>query len=320
MKLKVLALSAAVASISCVTPCSAQLNIDSPASPHPESRLAFQNSDGGLDIFGQAPASAEVSPSDDYFAPGAPGEGLGAPRSILADQPSIFTSAPQSTPSSAAPSSPPSIPPAAAPLGVLSNTPEAGMVPVCWPDGVGGCRTPNPIADMMARNWCTDGLWATYPAQRACQCVHIQQHTGGYNRYTYGSAACGACGSPACGTCGNAYAAHTLPAPPAASFAKSQATAPVSALEAPSKPAAQLVISPVMSAPTQLPTAQTASPVQAAPVQAALPTAPAQASPAQSQPAAESLQPTSNLLPAAPLPADLPEVPVVASRPTGFFR
>lgn len=312
MKLKVLAFGAAVASISCVTPCSAQLKIESPATPYPQSRLAFQSSEVASDVFSQAPAAQAASTDSDYFAPGAPGDGLGNTRSILAEQPSIFTSAPPSAASSVTPSAPPSIqpgmPPIAAPvpapaqtsLGVLAGTPEVGMVPVCWPEGVGGCRTPNPIADYMMRNWCTDGLWATYPAQRACQCAHIQHHTGGYNRYTNG------CGT--CDTCAGAYAPNAWPAQVTTGFAQNESAPPASAIEV-QRPVAQLVISPVMSAPAQLPSAQ------AAPSQTPSQTLP---QPAQApQPAAPEYQVTPSPLPIDPLPAD---VPVVASRPRASLR
>lgn len=301
MKLKVLALGAAVASISCVTPCSAQLRIEPPTASQPQHRVAYQNSQQEPGVFSPASNSDSASSGDSsYFADGAPSERIGGHESILPEQSSTSASMPPSIAHVPAP--------AQTTLGVLANTPEVGLVPVCWPDGAGGCRTPNPVADMMMRTWCTEGLWDTYPAQRARICAHIQHRTGGFNRYTHSCSTCDGCladvgqAAPLAG-----YAHHGT----AASGTEDRmAGVP----EVPQGPTAQLVISPVLSAPTQLPSAQVA-PTVAQP-QSFTPAAPA--TPVENPgPATPQLDVLPSPLPAGAVPTS---VPVVASRSAQFLR
>lgn len=59
---------------------------------------------------------------------------------------------------------------------MLANTPHAGVTPVDW------CRTnrtPNPIADIILRQECVEGLWAGYPAERAAECARMWEKIHG---------------------------------------------------------------------------------------------------------------------------------------------
>jgi hypothetical protein len=184
MKFSILALGAAVAGIASVHPCAAQTSFDRAAPGGLQKvRVASQISD---DFFGE---STDSQPNDPFFGLESSPSDASDPKSLSPSQPSFDQPLVQRPVRVNTESTQP------APLEVLTNTPEVGMVPVYWPQGGPGCcPTPNPVASMMMRTWCTDGLWATYPCQNAQQCQHIQQHTGGYNRYAAG------CGQ-ACGTC-----------------------------------------------------------------------------------------------------------------------
>lgn len=303
MKLKLLALGAAVASITCVTPCSAQLQIESSTATQPQHRVAYQTSQESVDVFGPGSTSGgRPRGNSGYFAEG---EQLREPRSVLSEPPSNSTNTPPSIahqPALATPS-----------VGVLANTPEVGMIPVYWPDSVGGCRLANPIADAMMRTWCTEGLWDTYPAQRARLCAHIQHHTGNFNRYTQSCSSC------------DSYQAHAWTAAPATSYAQGGIATHRSAdplagrPERPQTPVAQLVMSPVLSAPAQLPSAQVvprSAPRQPISLEAP-PSAKEMTYPASPQPTAPQYEISPSPLPAGTVPS---HVPVVASRSPGFLR
>lgn len=73
---------------------------------------------------------------------------------------------------------------------MLENIPHYENTQVSW-----NHRTPNPVADSMLRQHCVNGLWDSYPAQRALECMRIQERLAGH--------ACGHCGTAgSCGTCG----------------------------------------------------------------------------------------------------------------------
>ncbi len=189
MKFSILALGAAVAGIS--SQCAAQLHIE-PSFPTraAETRLVSQQQETVGSAFADEPAAGQEDSA--YFAPTPPQaeitrDSVRASQSILsessAESGSIDPSVPTGKPISKNITT-------GAPLHVLQMTPEVGMVPVCWQNT--GCPTPNPIADYLRESWCSNGLWDTYPCQRARQCAHIQQQMFGHNRYTCGG--CAACG------------------------------------------------------------------------------------------------------------------------------
>lgn len=170
-----------MAGISCVSPCAAQLSV--------ESTVPFRSTGGQLvsqntelnDPFAQKnetdkPAADPV----DYFADPFQAAEISDPASLnLESGQGDFGTREKSLPVVTNDRS-------RAPLEVLQNVPEVGMVPVYWPGGNCGCVTPNPIAAVMMRNWCTDGLWDNYACERSRQCQHIQHALHGHNRYTQG--------------------------------------------------------------------------------------------------------------------------------------
>lgn len=195
MKFSILALGAAVAGIS--SQCAAQLHIESSFPTRaPEARLVSQQEPVGSYFANDSKANREDTT---YFAPTPPQaeitrdqaaesqsilsdeQSQSAPEQPLADESQALGGRPVKKQIAAA-----------APLHVLAMTPEVGMVPVCW-QTAGGCPTPNPVANYLTQTWCTNGLWDSYPCQRARQCAHIQQQMFGHNRYTCGG--CSACGT-----------------------------------------------------------------------------------------------------------------------------
>jgi hypothetical protein len=95
--------------------------------------------------------------------------------------------------------------------GLISQTPNSAQVPVEWP-----MQGPfNPTAHMMMNTGCTQGLWDSYPAERAAECALMYQRLAGHQHChscakqgcasgckSCGHAGCGtgACGTGACGT------------------------------------------------------------------------------------------------------------------------
>lgn len=71
----------------------------------------------------------------------------------------------------------------------LSNVPDCSIVPVDWTQSA---RTPNPVAEILLRERCVNGLWDNYPAERAAECAHMYAKLNGHSR----------CGSGACGVSG----------------------------------------------------------------------------------------------------------------------
>ena len=175
MKFSILALGAAMASISCVNQCAAQLIIESQPARAAEARLVTQTTD---DFFGTSQPEVTTDESRDYFADDVFHSEASDPQALESSQPVIERSVLEK-----------SVPVMShgargqAPLSVLANVPEVGMMPVAWPHSMGGCPTPNPVANMMTRNWCTEGLWDGYACESARQCQHIQHHVNGPNRY-----------------------------------------------------------------------------------------------------------------------------------------
>lgn len=71
--------------------------------------------------------------------------------------------------------------------------------PIDWASA--GHRTPNPTADYMCREYCVDGLWDNYAAERAQICARQWERIYGGHRH------CGSCGVQAgCQTCGTGCA------------------------------------------------------------------------------------------------------------------
>lgn len=94
--------------------------------------------------------------------------------------------------------------------GAYQDLPNASYMPIQWPSTSSHSHTTNPIGRYMLRNWCVDGLWATYPAQRAAQCQAIQNSLSGCshnhcNRYLMPncSQGCSAHTAAACGPISN---------------------------------------------------------------------------------------------------------------------
>ncbi len=77
--------------------------------------------------------------------------------------------------------------------GTLSQFADASA-PVAWP----GFGAYNPTARVMLKNWCVDGLWCTFPAERAEQCAKIQKHLAGHQWFGQHGNACasGSCSAP----------------------------------------------------------------------------------------------------------------------------
>lgn len=66
--------------------------------------------------------------------------------------------------------------------------------PIDWASA--GHRTPNPTADYMLLEYCVDGLWNNYAAERARQCARQTERIYGGHRH------CGSCGvQPTCQSC-----------------------------------------------------------------------------------------------------------------------
>ena len=71
----------------------------------------------------------------------------------------------------------------------LSTVPDCSIVPVDWTQSA---RTPNPVAEILLRERCVNGLWDGYQAERAAECAHMYAKINGHSR----------CGSGACGVSG----------------------------------------------------------------------------------------------------------------------
>ncbi len=342
MKFSILALGAAVAGISCVNQCAAQLSIESPSSrgSAPATRLVSRAQDGLLSADDdQANSSGNNSNNNsDYFAEQNPQAEIDDPQSMRGDRSVLERPVVKANAGGAA---------TQASMDVLAVTPEVGMVPVYWPQA-GGCPTPNPVASYMMRSWCADGLWSTYPCQRQQQCQRIQQHIHGVNRYTCGTAACaapasscasgscatGSCGAPAGGCASTttpnsaAQLASAAPQPAANNGLLGDMQAGLPAIPAGALPGnnmlppAQLTSAPaglIQTWPASVPQASNVLPPL--PIPGALPGAVPTTEPSiQNAPInvpSIELPALPNALPVAPLPASNP---VVASRPSATLR
>lgn len=198
MKFTILAFGAAAASIFCVNNYShAQISLRSPL-PQQTIRLVSQDDNDAFGLF-NSPEAKEATP-DETTSDNSSILTEAQPIAELTEDPSGQIPDPAATaPNSARPGKLTEQFTEKAPLAVLAHTPQVGMVPVYWPQGMAGCATPNPIAAIMARNWCTQGLWDSYQCERDLQCQCIQQQLNG-------SGHCGHCGSA--GHCGHGHGNH----------------------------------------------------------------------------------------------------------------
>lgn len=196
MKFSILALGAAMAGISCVSPCVAQLSVEATVPFRSTGgRLVSQNTELN-DPFAQSiEGDKAAATAVDYFADPFQAAEVSDPASLnLSNGPGDIGVREKSLHVATKNVGP-------APLEVLANVPEVGMVPIYWPSGNCGCVTPNPIAATMMRNWCTNGLWDNYAYERSRQCQHIQHALHGHNRYTQG-----------CGSQCNTWSVNNVPA------------------------------------------------------------------------------------------------------------
>lgn len=85
--------------------------------------------------------------------------------------------------------------------GLISQTLDSSQVPISWPSQ----GNFNPTAHMMMNSGCTQGLWDSYPAERAAECALMYQRLAGHQH----GCGCGAhscrkgCAS-GCNSCGQA--------------------------------------------------------------------------------------------------------------------
>lgn len=314
MKFSILALGAAVASIASIQQCAAQSTIVTTAPVGAsEGRLVSQVAD---DFFGASP-SDQSSSSDAPFSKNASARGERRDPESL-QSPSAGRN-PTTTENSLRVTTNAT---RQAPMEVLAGTPDIAFTPVCWGQAMGGCVTPNPVADYMMRNWCVNGLWDTYPCQNARQCQHIQHHIHGVNRYgthCYGGACCGAASSTFAGPYAyptSAFSANTSASAHASNHDRAVAIAPIAL---PSNPA-QLANCAVVPTDVVRPTGEFEATTVVLPPD--VPTVPVrlQTTPAIPQmPAAAPIPvvPADTSLPAMPVPST---TPVIASLPSATFR
>lgn len=86
----------------------------------------------------------------------------------------------------------------------VDSIPHAAFAPVAWAP----MRAPQPVADILLREPCVAGLWATYPQERAQDCANMWSHLNGHGHGGCGHAGCGHAGA-GCNSCG--HAAHAVP-------------------------------------------------------------------------------------------------------------
>lgn len=83
-------------------------------------------------------------------------------------------------------------------LSVLAHTPHVKHTPINWAQQV---QTPNPIADILLREYCSQGLWNGYEQERAAECAHMAKKLAGgccgkctqCNQCNTAPSACSAC-------------------------------------------------------------------------------------------------------------------------------
>lgn len=78
---------------------------------------------------------------------------------------------------------------------ILAMTPHIRQVPVQWSHPA---STPNPVGEIMLREFCTSGLWRGYAAERAAECAHMWKKIEGSRKHC--GAGCDACDS-GCTSC-----------------------------------------------------------------------------------------------------------------------
>jgi hypothetical protein len=83
---------------------------------------------------------------------------------------------------------------------MLMNTPHADFEPVEWCPTM---RGPNPVGEFMLRQFCVDGLWDGYEAQRAHLCLHQWHKLTGRGCQNCGTACGSAANCHGSGDCGS---------------------------------------------------------------------------------------------------------------------
>ena len=89
-------------------------------------------------------------------------------------------------------------PPTNVDLTVLSMTPHIRQTPVQWSHHA---RTPDPVGEMMLREFCSRGLWDGYSAERAaeCACMHRKLEKCRKKGCQTGCSSCSGCST--CSSC-----------------------------------------------------------------------------------------------------------------------
>lgn len=92
--------------------------------------------------------------------------------------------------------------------GVMASVADASSTPINWG---GSPQTPNPVGQWLLREECVEGLWASYPQQRAAECAHMWSHLNGHsacNSPCNVAGPCSVCAEPA----RNRYTESYIPA------------------------------------------------------------------------------------------------------------
>lgn len=86
----------------------------------------------------------------------------------------------------------------------LDGVMDASQSPVFWTQSA---QTPNPVASILLREQCVQGLWDGYQAERARECAAMWAHLAGHQHCgnACGSCAAGGCQSGACAGPRNRY-------------------------------------------------------------------------------------------------------------------
>lgn len=173
--------------------CHAQIKLlENPA----ESRAALFTSAGGDDYFQPAaesdltrPRSIQAEIADGSAINPFPGANL-SPSDTIVD--TNIGTAPASDPASlnAGVQYRPSAIDQILRNGSIAQTPDSAYVPVSWPMQ----QPDNPTARMMLNPGCTQGLWASYPAERAAACARMHQHLAGHHHGRGHGGVCQPCG------------------------------------------------------------------------------------------------------------------------------
>jgi hypothetical protein len=185
MKRQFLAMGAAAASIFSAIPTRAQFRIE-PALPTSHASQPAQAAQ-----LGKYASDAVVAPLSQVAWHQLPSDPAplpisGVPATVpeISD-PQAFAANPHAAVESAR--APYGAQPTAATHPDLFTAPHVAHEPIVWPYGLEGAAVPyNPTVTVMTRNWCADGLWDNYAAQRAAECARIQSdlHGGHHHRFS----------------------------------------------------------------------------------------------------------------------------------------